>query len=203
MDHLPPSAAGSAIVPVEARPRWPVGAVRANGPGVVVAATAAVVLAGCSLFGGDKTDLACPRVGILGDAGRITLFAPGPGRGPTDVAANAIVGDYAGNCTYGDDGVTLDISLALIAERGPALAGSQAALEYFVAVEKPEGTIVAKQVFPTTITFPASAPHAGSREDVEPHIPLAKGLDARNYRIVLGFQLTAEQLDYNRRHPPK
>ncbi len=190
MDHLPHPTTLSARAAILPR-RWTAG--------VGLVALAAALLAGCSSMGGEKLNLACPKVGILGEAARVTVFGAGAGQGPTNVAANAVVGDFSGNCTYDETGVTIDVSVALVAERGPALVGDQVALTYFVAISKPDGTIVTKQVFPTTIEFKGNAPRAGSREDLQPHIPLAKGVDARGYQVLLGFQLTPAQLDYNRR----
>ena len=180
MDHPPHSAAGSAL-----------------------AVAAAMLLAGCSTFGGQTLDLACPKVGVLADAAHVTLFAPGSGHSPANVTARGTVADFSGKCSYDDTGVTVALSLALVAERGPALAGNQVAVDYFVALSQPDGTIAAKQVFPTTIDFKGNSPRAGTREDVQPHIPLPKGVDARAYQILLGFQLTQDQLDYNRRTAAK
>lgn len=162
---------------------------------------AALALGGCSGLGGDnvhKADLACPKVGIVGDANKITVFRAG-GKGPADVVGRGAVADYAGNCTYDSTGVTVDVSLALVGERGPAMTGNQLPLTYFVAVAAPDGSIVTKQEFPTTIDFPGNGPRAGSREDLQPHIPLPEKQDARAYQLLVGFQLTPDQLEYNRR----
>ena len=173
-------------------------------PALALIATAALALGGCSAFSGEKLDLACPKVGILNDAARVTLFRTGPGSGgPADVVAHGVVGDYSGSCTYDETGVTIDVSLALVAERGPAMVGDQAALSYFVAIARPDGSIATKQVFPTTIVFPGNAPRAGSREDLQPHIPLPRGQDARGYQLLVGFQLTPDQLEYNRKTATK
>ena len=159
----------------------------------------ALALGGCSSsFNSEKLDLACPKVGILSEAAKVTLFRPGSGSGPSDVVAHAVVGDYRGSCTYDESGVTIDVSLALVAERGPAMTDAQIPLTYFAALSRPDNSISAKQVFPTAIDFPGAAPRAGSREDIQLHIPLPKGQDARTYRVLVGFQLTPDQLNYNR-----
>ncbi len=174
-------------------------------PALAAITVVGLALGGCSSFSGDKLDLACPKVGILADTAKVTLFRPGAGRnaGPTDVVAHAVVGDYSGSCTYDETGVTIDVSLALVAERGPAMVDTQVPLNYFVAISKPDGSVVTKNVFPTTIDFPGNAPRAGSREDLQPHIPLPRGQDARSYRVLVGFQLTPDQLEYNRRFAAK
>ena len=164
-------------------------------------------LSGCeSLFGkkvnGQGLDLACPKVGILRDANQVTLYRPG-GKGAADVQARAQIVDYLGNCTYDETGVTVDVSLILVAERGPALTGTSVPLSYFAAVIDPAGNIPTRQRFDTSIDFTGNGPRAGSREDLQPHIPLPKAKDARDYQVLVGFQLTQAQLDANRKADTK
>lgn len=169
--------------------------------GVGLALLAAVALGACSST--DSVDagadaLACPRVAIVRDASRVTQFQDGPGRDLTDVVSRAAIADFTGGCDYGDDGVTVGFELALVAERGPAMQGSQGAYEYFVAVTAPDGTILNKRTFETTIDFPANVSRSGSLEELEQVIPLPADTNARDYQILLGFQLSPDQLDYNR-----
>ncbi len=170
-----------------------------SAPALAAFTAATLALGGCSSFSGEKLDLACPKVGILSETAKVTLFRPGSAAGPTNVVAHAVIGDYHGSCTYDETGVTIDVGLALVAERGPAMTESQTPLSYFVVISKPDGTIATKQVLPTTIDFPANAPRAGSLESLQLHIPLPKGQDARTYQALVGFQLNPEQLEYNRR----
>ena len=160
-------------------------------------------LAGCDgVFGkklnGEGLDLACPKISILRDANHVTLYRPG-GQDATSVQARAQIVDYGGNCTYDETGVTVDVSLFLVAERGPAMTGGALPLNYFAAVIDPMGNTLTKTQFDTTIDFTGNSPRAGSREDLEPHIPLAKGKDARGYQVMVGFQLSRAQLDANRK----
>ncbi|MEI8393670.1 MAG: hypothetical protein WCF85_02965 [Rhodospirillaceae bacterium] len=179
---------------------------RSTVPLLVPAMLTALALAGCSGLPGyvkDQADLSCPKVGIVRGANMVTLFGPGPGRKPVDVVGRGLIADYSGNCTYDNSGVTVDVSLALVGERGPATTGGPLPLTYFVAVSAPDGTVVTKQEFSTTIDFTSGGPRAGSREDLSPHIPLPKGQNAGGYQLLVGFQLTPEQLDYNRRSETK
>jgi hypothetical protein len=162
----------------------------------------ALALTGCStvnnVVGTGKLDLACPKVAIVRDASTITQFRPGPGRDLTDVVSRAVLADFAGGCEYNRDGVTVNFALALVAERGPAFQGSQANYRYFVAITAPDDTVVAKQEFTTTVDFPANAPRAGTREDLQQQIPMPRDTDARNYQVLLGFQLSPQELEHNR-----
>lgn len=170
----------------------------------IAGAGALLILSGCGdmrLSSPTPTELAlaCPQVAIVRDLQGVTQFRSGTGRDLTDVVSRAALADFDGNCEYGRDGVTVNVNLNLVAERGPALQGSQANYRYFVAVTAPGAdTPVAKTEFDTAVVFPTGQTRAGTREELSPRIPLPKDANAKDWRILIGFQLTPEQLDYNR-----
>lgn len=169
---------------------------------LVVLATAAVGLSACSGLGLGPKDpaealLACPKVSIIRDLSEVTVLRPG-GRDLTDLESRAALADFSGNCDYTSTGVTVNVNLFLIAERGPAMKGDSAKYQYFVALAKPDDSIVSKVYFDTDVTFPAGQPRAGSKEELAPKIPLPKDANAKDWKVYLGFQLTPDQLAFNR-----
>ncbi len=166
--------------------------------GISVAVAAMILLAGCGMFGGKKEQRACPRAGILKDADAVTKFRPGPGRDLTDVIYQAQLVNLKATCKYGRKGVTVDMTLALAAERGPAIRTSKATLEYFVAITGPGGDILAKELFATPVTFPNNVTRARVADELQQIIPLRRGASAANHRIIVGFQLQRAELEYNR-----
>ncbi len=169
---------------------------------LVVLATAAVGLSACSGLGLGPKDpaealLACPKVSIIRDLSEVTVLRPG-GRDLTDLESRAALADFAGNCEYTSTGVTVNVNVFLIAERGPAMKSDSAKYQYFVALAKPDDSIVSKVYFDTDVTFPAGQPRAGSKEELAPKIPLPKDANAKDWKVYLGFQLTPEQLAFNR-----
>ena len=168
-------------------------------------ALALFALAGCSslgLGGGSEPKpgeiaLACPKVGIVRELQEVTQFR-GTGRDMSDMTSRAALADYAGNCEYGSDGVTVNLRLFVVAERGPALQGSQATYRYFVAVSRPgEEVPAAKSEFETTVEFPTGQPRVLYQEELAPKIPLPKDVNGKDWNVLVGFQLTPEQLDHN------
>ena len=163
---------------------------------------ALVALSGCSMFGGGEAKpgevaLACPQIGIVRELSEVTQFRPG-GKDMTDVTSRAALAEYSGNCEYGSDGVTVNLNLFVLAERGPALQGNQAAYRYFVAVSRPdEETPVSKAEFDSTVEFPRGQTRVVTKEELAPRIPLPKDVNAKNWKVLVGFQLTPEQLDFN------
>lgn len=165
----------------------------------------ALAVTGCSGMGlngapqASTAAYACPKVNIVRDLQEVTQFRNGGGRDLTDVTSRAALADFSGHCDYADDGVTVNVNLYLVAERGPALQGNEATYRYFVAVAKPgEESPTTKSEFETTVTFEPGKARSGSREELAPRIPLPKDANAKDWKIFLGFQLTPDQLAFNR-----
>ncbi|PWC62534.1 hypothetical protein TSH7_04275 [Azospirillum sp. TSH7] len=168
----------------------------------LLAAGAVLVLSGCSGMGMGPTNpseaaLACPKVNIVRDLQEVTVFRPG-GKDLTDLESRAALVDFTGSCDYTSNGVTVNVNVYLVAERGPALPGNTAKYQYFVALAQPDDTLVSKAFFDTDVTFVPGQPRAGTREELTPKIPLPKDANAKDWKIYLGFQLTPEQLNFNR-----
>jgi hypothetical protein len=141
---------------------------------------------------------ACPSVAAPGDAAKITRFRDGPGRDLTDVVAEAQIADAAMQCDYDRSGVTVQLQLAILGIRGPADTSRTATFDYFVAIADPRGTVVAKEVFPISFSFD-NRQRVRQIEDLEQRIPLANRADGAAYKIVVGFQLSPAELEWNRR----
>ncbi|MBP2302576.1 hypothetical protein [Azospirillum picis] len=165
----------------------------------LLAAGAVLALSGCSSGSNSPADLAlaCPKVNIVRDLQEVTVFRPG-GKDLTDMESRAALVDFTGNCEYTSNGVTVNVNAFLVAERGPALKGDGAKYQYFVALAQPDGTLVSKAFFDTDVTFQPGQQRAGSREELTPKIPLPKDGNAKDWKVYLGFQLTPEQLAFNR-----
>lgn len=172
-----------------------------------VALLGALSLGGCSsLFGPSEEEQAaalaaparCPKVAVLREASEATQFRQGGGRDLTDVVSRAAVLDFRGGCRPGEGQVEVDFQLVLAAERGPAFDGRDAGYQYFVAVTDPDGQVLAKQVFDATLRFEEGQSRVGSVEDLHQRIPVAQGRRAQDYQVLVGFQLTPEQLEFNR-----
>lgn len=173
-----------------------------------VAALVLPLLGACSSLGlgGDEDAAAavpaeaprCPVIEFVSGAEEVTQFREGPGRDLTDVTSRAAFADFAGGCRPGEGRVEVDLNLVLAAEKGPALEGTDAGYRYFVAVAAPDGGILAKQEFDTGVTFQGAQRRAGSIEELTQTIPVAEGARPEDYRILVGFQLTPDQLRYNR-----
>jgi len=168
---------------------------------------AALALAGCSMFGSDKeggtAQRPCPQVGVLGEADHITLLR-GAGADLTDIVARAEIGRVVSKCTYNISASTISVDLAFdgIAELGPAATTQDITFNVFVAVTRRFDTLDKKQIYQIPVSFPAGQRRTRFVYNIDGTIlPYGGEADGRIYQVLVGFQLTAEQLEYNRRVP--
>jgi hypothetical protein len=157
----------------------------------------ALALGACSLFGSDEPR-ACPRIGIIGDAAELTRYRAGDARDITDQLYTAQIADAIGTCRFDRASANVELRVALVAERGAAMTDQVAEIEYFVAVTGPEDDILAKENFRTALDF-AGRNRAGVAEELTQRIPMPEDADASRYSVLVGFQLTADELEENRR----
>jgi hypothetical protein len=167
----------------------------------LVLAGALLLVSGCGMFAKKQESPPCPRVSLVPDVGQVVGFRDGAGRDLTDVRYRAAIADAKGDCSYDSKGgLSIDMKVTIVAERGPAMAGEPAEFGYFVALADPQRRILNKEVFPVKITF-ASGQERGTLVDEITIGPTR--LPDRNagpdYIILLGFQLSPEEIERNRR----
>lgn len=165
--------------------------------GAVVAALLAALLTGCASSPDPNAAQRCPRVAIVADAAWAEQFRAGPGRDLTDLTSRAQIVQITGNCAYDDTGVTVAVSMPIVAERGPALSGSEVDYAYFVAVTDLDWNVIAKRTFPIRLRFESGSGFAAALEQLEQVIPLESQRQSAEYQILIGFDLDREQLRRN------
>jgi len=142
----------------------------------------------------------CPEVRIDSTTARYTIFKDGPGRDITDIAYEAEIVSFEGSCEFDDDGVEVTMDMDMMISGGPSVQPGPINLHYFVAIPRFHPDPAGKKVFTRGYIIPRS----GSRREritesnIRVYIPLESEIIAGGYIIYLGFQLTNEQLEYNR-----
>ncbi|MDF1791935.1 MAG: hypothetical protein P1U88_08495 [Thalassobaculaceae bacterium] len=162
----------------------------------VLAATAALAVSACASKPEPK---ACPPAGAVAGVERMTSFRPGGGEDLTEVQFTARVDSVESVCQYDDDGVEVAMNVRLVAERGPADTARQADLQYFVAIENGSGNFTAKKIYDVSMPFEGNRRRVGIVEEVDIMIPTPADKNFAEIRILIGLQITAEQVDFNRR----
>jgi hypothetical protein len=154
-------------------------------------------IAGCSSSDGPAR--LCPDVSILAAANRVVLFRTGTGRDIIDVIAEAEIGNLRATCEFDDGAVDVEATFDIVATRGPVVSTEEIRFEYFAAVVGPDDRVLAKRVFSSDVRFVEGARRVGATEQTAQRIPLGSpDVPASRYQVLVGFQLTPDQLEYNR-----
>jgi hypothetical protein len=140
----------------------------------------------------------CPRAVVGDNAGRLTRFSAA-GEDPADIVFEAEVADLAGSCVYNDNSIEVDLQIQLIAGRGAAGTEDKAKFNYFVAVARTDKTVLSRDGFDTSIDLPTDKTRGQTVEELEQTIPLAEGETGANFVIVVGIEMTPEELEFNRK----
>ncbi len=158
-----------------------------------LAMAATVALAGCQGLT-EQSARACPSVAILGNTNVVTKFAP-VGAAASILAEASLSGLNSG-CRANDERVLVEIAFQIDAVRGLSSDVLGVEIPFFAAVTDTEGTILAKDIFIGRLEFSETGT-ATLVERIEEDIPLAPGQAPVGFQIVVGFQLTPEEMRYN------
>lgn len=170
--------------------------VRAARTTVAVSALGLLVAA-CGLFDKD-VKYRCPAVFILEDAKDLTRFKAGPGRDITDILFEAEIVNFVGDCDYDEGQAEIELSVQIRVERGPANKGRQVAFDYFVAIPEFRSQAEGKSIFNVVGEFEGNRTRMIYQDDLDMTIPVKVPTDGAALEIILGFQLTPEELEFNR-----
>jgi hypothetical protein len=140
----------------------------------------------------------CPRAVVGENAGRLTRFSS-TGKDPSDVVFEAEIADLAGSCVYDGDTIEVELQIQLVASRGPAATDDNARFNYFVAVARTDKTVLSRDGFDTVIELPGNQTRNETVEELEQTIPIAKGQSGADLVIVVGLEMTPEELEFNRK----
>ena len=163
-----------------------------------LSAALALLLGACGvgdIFGfAEPETRPCPQVFKIGDASRLIKYQSGKGRDLLDVEFEAGIGNLDWRCKYDDDMLIVELAVEIIVKKGPASRADQVDMPIFVSIIDRGQKVLAKQVFNSQIEFEKGRRRTGSLEEFEQQIPLRSGQTGDDYAIVVGFQLTREQL---------
>jgi hypothetical protein len=146
---------------------------------------------------------ACPKALRVQDASTLTRFQPGRGRDATDTIVQASMSDINVACAARRDRVDVDIVFEVRVAEGPALSRTapdrKVALEYFVAIIDPQRQILTRRTFNADFQFSGNRTKLQSREELSQRIPLSAAGTGGGYQIAVGFVMTPDEVEFNRR----
>ncbi len=181
-----------------------------RGPGRLAGvALLAMLVSGCTAYEwafGKSERPPCPRVSVLAEAATVTKFRDGPGRDLIDILYSGEIGGVRSSCEYdidddtGEGTLTVTVGVLINGARGPADRERAGIFEYFVAIPsfypRPEG----RGVFTARLEFPGNLTRNRIEDrPVDLTIPINGSSKGADFNVLVGFQLSREELEYNRR----
>jgi hypothetical protein len=177
---------------------------------IATALVATGLLAGCSIYhsitgymSSDKAAL-CPDAVILANTASLPAFNPAAAGDPSDVVYRVAMTNVTTRCEYDKSEKTADASLKIFlhAERPPGGGETSYRVPYYVAVTS-GGDILEKKIYWLKLAFDAHAVSSDADIVVDSMIvKYATDKTAYDYHLLVGFQLTKAQLDYNNKIGP-
>ena len=145
----------------------------------------------------------CPEVELVGELGVLSEFTNPSNPKPGNLVSRVSMGNVQTACSYSAKSVTVDLKMVFDGVLGPhgRVAKNDTpfySYPFFVAVTEPDGDILAKEVFAASMTYDMGQDHQVYNESLRQIIPVASRDRGSKYKILVGFQLTQQQLDYNR-----
>ncbi len=166
----------------------------------------ALVLSGCGttrIF--DQLDTTpnsgpCPVVGSIHDVSRYVKFADGDSKLYSNIAYTGEITDVRLYCRYiNNDPLVAEVEIDFAFGKGPMATANSAGYPFFVAVTRRNGKVLAKEYFTTEADFGRRTVDGKTELISRVTIPRAdESISGVNFEVVVGFDLTAEQLEFNR-----
>lgn len=143
----------------------------------------------------------CPLMGVLYDNSRMVEFdQPGVER-YSNITYTGEMQGVRGLCRYvGEDPIAMSIEIDMAFGRGPASASNERTYRYWVAVTRRGRAPIEKAYFDVDVRFPRNELVVTRTEEIgRIVIPRANSeISGENFEILVGFELTPEQLQFNR-----
>lgn len=171
--------------------------------GGLVLAAVTLGLGACSAFEKKGEPMDCPEIRVDANTAKLTQFRQGGGQDITDIVIESQIASLDGDCGWDPKSRTLDVKLKVLFQvtRGPAMEGREGSLTYFVAIPAFYPAASAKQILPVQFAFPEGNVNSMMIRDEEIHITLPLGPEktSKDTPLYVGFQLTPQELNFNRK----
>jgi hypothetical protein len=143
----------------------------------------------------------CPLMGVLYDSARLVKFAQPGNQRYANIEYTAEMQGVNGLCRYVDaDPIAMNMEIQMSFGRGPASTSDRQTYRYWVAVARRGRAPIEKAYFDVEVRFPRGQAVVTRTEQIE-HIVIPRAneeISGENFEILVGFELTPEQLAFNR-----
>ncbi len=147
----------------------------------------------------------CPQVEIVDDLSSISDFTNPKKQKKDNLISRVDIKSAESTCKLASKSAIVDLKVifdGLLGTKGRTKSADKPFFSYpfFIAVTSPSGKIMAKEIFAASLTYDANETNHLYSENLRQIIPITSKKHANQYRILIGFQVTPDQLAYNRKH---
>jgi hypothetical protein len=142
----------------------------------------------------------CPYVKVLYDAARYVEFT-GAREVSSDVAYSGEIEGIQADCLYkAAEPIVVDMAIRFDLGKGPQAQSASKSYRYWIAVTERNKAILEKQYFDLPVQFPAGQDRVVKVERFQGvTIPRAAAtVSGNNFEILVGFDVTPQQAEFNR-----
>lgn len=147
----------------------------------------------------------CPQVEIVDDLSSLSDFESPKTQNKENLISRVDLRSAESSCKLASKSAVVDLKLFFngqLGAKGRIKPSDKPFFSYpfFVAVTAPSGKIMAKEIFAASLTYAANEDAHVYNEVLRQIIPINSKSEASRYKILIGFQVTPDQLAYNRAH---
>ncbi len=167
--------------------------------GMLGAALGVAAVAGCSSLDSRPNVGPCPVAGALYDANRLVEVV-GAERHENLAFTGAIEG-VKGYCRYiGDKPITMELDIDFAFGRGPQAQGDSRTYTYWIAVTRRDRAVLARENYAVDVKFDRGETEVRRTVRVDGIVipRAAETVSGTNFEVIVGFELSPEQLAFNR-----
>lgn len=143
----------------------------------------------------------CPLMGVLYDNSRLVSFVGPDQNRYANINFTGEMQGVRGLCRYVDtDPITMNLEIDMAFGRGPASTADRQTYRYWVAVTRRGRAPIEKAYFDVDVRWGRGEQVVSRTERID-HIVIPRAnaeVSGENFEILVGFELTPEQLQFNR-----
>lgn len=156
----------------------------------------ALALAACGTTDEAEERLAtgCPQVAVVRD---LSVYQHPAMADESNLVISVRMGNLRGVCELDDNDNKVDASFEVVAQRGMNTAGRRAAVPFFISVLDAQDQVVKKETYEIPVVFENGVTTKKMNIPVNPTLGVPAGDNPANYRVLIGFQLSPDQVNAN------
>lgn len=150
-------------------------------------------------------DGSCPPVSVRPDLRELVEFYNPAKTTDATKISEATITNVQNTCRVENTAIIMQIDITLEGKTGPkarvkATDKPSFAYPYFVAVTDEHGNVVSKEIFAASVAYTADQNSITQTENIFQNMPVPDSASGENFSVIVGFQLSEEQLAYNQTH---